>query len=31
MSVMARGLSDADIGDLAGWYASLQVEVKEKP
>ena len=29
MSVIARGLSDADIEDLAAWFGSLQVEVRE--
>ena len=28
MSVMSKSLSDADIDNLAAWYASLQVEVK---
>jgi cytochrome c553 len=31
MAVIARPLSDADIGDLAAWYASLLIEVREKP
>ena len=31
MSVVAKPLTDADIADLAHWYASLQVEAKEKP
>ena len=31
MAVMARPLSDADIDDLAAWYASIAVEAKEKP
>lgn len=31
MAVIAKPLSDADIADLAAWYASLQIEVKEKP
>ena len=29
MSVIARPLSDRDIEDLAAWYASLQVQVRE--
>jgi len=29
MSVMARPLTDDDIRDLAAWFSSLQVEVKE--
>lgn len=28
MNVMAKPLSDADIDDLAAWYASLKIEVK---
>jgi cytochrome c553 len=31
MNVIAKPLSDADIADLAEWYASIQVEVKTKP
>jgi cytochrome c553 len=31
MAVIAKPLSDADIADLASWYASLQIEVKERP
>jgi cytochrome c553 len=31
MSLVAKPLSDADIAELAAWYASLQVEVKERP
>ncbi len=31
MSVIAKPLSDDDIGDLAAWYASLVVEVKPVP
>jgi cytochrome c553 len=27
MSIIAQGLSDADIADLAAWYASLKVTV----
>ena len=30
MAVMAKPLSDADIDDLAAWYASIQVTVTEK-
>lgn len=29
MSVIAKPLSDGEIDDLAAWYASLQVEVRE--
>lgn len=28
MNVIARPLSDADIGDLAAWFASLKIELK---
>jgi cytochrome c553 len=31
MSIVAKPLTDADIADLAAWFASLQVEVREKP
>lgn len=31
MSVVAKPLSDDDIADLAAWFASLQIDVKEKP
>lgn len=31
MSVMARPLSDADIDDLAAWFASISIEAREKP
>jgi cytochrome c553 len=31
MSLIAKPLTDDDIGNLAAWYASLVVEVKEKP
>lgn len=27
MSVIAKGLSDADIADLAAWYASIEISV----
>jgi cytochrome c553 len=27
MSVVAKGLSDADIGDLAAWYAAIEISV----
>lgn len=27
MSVVAKGLSDKDIADLAAWYASIRIEV----
>lgn len=30
MSVIAKPLGDKDIDDLSAWYASLQIEVKEK-
>jgi cytochrome c553 len=30
MAVIAKSLSDKDIEDLAAWYASIQVTVKEK-
>ena len=30
MSVIAKPLTDADIDDLAAWYASIQVSVTEK-
>jgi cytochrome c553 len=28
MSIIARGLSDAQIADLAAWYAALKVTVE---
>lgn len=31
MGVMAKSLSDADIADLAAWFASLKVEVRTGP
>jgi cytochrome c553 len=31
MSVMAKPLTDDDIGDLAAWFASLTIEVKTPP
>ncbi len=31
MAVIAKPLSDDDIADLAAWYASLVIEVKDKP
>lgn len=31
MAVIAKPLSDGDIADLASWYASLQIEVRERP
>lgn len=31
MSLIAKPLSDDEINNLAAWYASLVVEVKEKP
>jgi cytochrome c553 len=30
MAVIAKGLSDQDIEDLAAWYGSITVTVKEK-
>jgi cytochrome c553 len=29
MSLIAKPLTDGDIGDLSAWYASLRVEVSE--
>ena len=31
MNVIAKPLSDADIGDLAAWFASLKIELKTTP
>jgi cytochrome c553 len=31
MSVAAKTLSDADIRDLAAYYAAIQIEVKSLP
>ena len=31
MSLMAKPLSDADIDDLATWYASLKIQVQPVP
>ena len=31
MSVVARGLSENDIDDLAAWYASMEISVNVKP
>ena len=31
MSLMAASLSDDDIADLSGWYASIKVDIREKP
>ena len=31
MSVVAKPLSDVDIADLAAWFASLQIEARERP
>ena len=28
MTIMAKGLSDDDIADLAAWYSSLKVTVE---
>ena len=30
MNVIAKPLTDADISNLADWYASLKIEVREK-
>lgn len=30
MSVVAKGLSDDDIANLAAWYASIEISVKAK-
>jgi cytochrome c553 len=30
MNVIAKPLSDADINNLAAWYASIQIEVRQK-
>ncbi len=30
MSLMAKPLTDADIGDLSAWFASLKVEARER-
>jgi cytochrome c553 len=30
MSVIAKPLSDAEIDDLAAWYASIQISVRIK-
>ena len=30
MNVIAKPLSDADIAELAAWYASIVIEAKEK-
>jgi len=30
MAVIARPLSDADIDDLAAWYASIEIELKPR-
>jgi cytochrome c553 len=31
MAVMAKPLSDADIGDLAAWYAAIEVKASAPP
>jgi cytochrome c553 len=31
MAVIAKPLSDADIAELAAWYASIAIEVKARP
>jgi cytochrome c553 len=31
MSLIAKALSDDDIENVAAWYASLQIEAREKP
>jgi cytochrome c553 len=30
MNVIAKPLTDADISNLADWYTSLKIEVREK-
>jgi cytochrome c553 len=30
MNVIAKPLSDVDIDNLAAWYASIQIEVRQK-
>jgi cytochrome c553 len=30
MTLIAKPLTDADIADLAAWFSSLQIEVKDK-
>ena len=30
MSLMAKPLTDADIGDLSAWFSSLKVEARER-
>ncbi len=30
MGVIAKPLGDGDIADLAAWYSSIAIEVKEK-
>jgi cytochrome c553 len=31
MNVIAKPLADADVADLAEWYASIAIEAKVKP
>ena len=31
MAVVAKPLTDADIADLAAWYASLEITLKKEP
>ena len=31
MTLIAKPLTDAEIDDIAAWYASLQIEVKPVP
>jgi cytochrome c553 len=31
MAVVAKPLTDADISDLAAWYASIEISAKSKP
>jgi cytochrome c553 len=30
MNVVAKGLSDADVADLAAWYASIEIEARPR-
>jgi cytochrome c553 len=30
MNVAAKGLGDADIADLAAWYASIEVRAEQR-
>jgi len=31
MTLMAKPLSDADIDNLAAWFSSIRIEVKQEP